>query len=207
MPSLCRVLALNIVFDLGGVVFNWLPDALVGSVFPDARTQALVKAKILEHEDWLEIDRGSLTEPDAIRRGAARTGLSTDSVTELFDAVAPSLTPIQGTIELIRSMQDTEHRLFVLSNMWQQTIIYLERQYDIWDAFSGVVISSRIGKVKPEIDIYEYLLKEHQLIATDTVFIDDMAANVSAAATLGIHTIQFVDPAQCRRDLARLDCL
>lgn len=201
------MLALNIVFDLGGVVFNWRPDALIRSVFPDRRTQALVKAQILQHNDWLEIDRGSLSEQDAIKRGAARTGLSAARITQLFDAVAPSLTPIEGTIKLIRAIQDTEHRLFVLSNMWPETMIYLERQHDIWDAFSGVVVSSRIGKVKPELDIYRYLLNEHQLNASDTVFIDDMAENLSAAATLGIQTIQFVDPAQCRRDLVRLNFL
>lgn len=198
---------MNIVFDLGGVVFNWQPDALVRGVYSDARTQTLVKTRILQHDDWLEIDRGSLSWPDAIKRGAARTGLSIDSVTRLFDAVPPSLTPIQGTIDLIRKLRESEHPLFVLSNISLEAITYLERKHDIWDAFCGVVVSSRIGAIKPEIEIYQYLLHEYRLAGSDTVFIDDMAENLSAAATLGIQTIQFADPAQCRNDLARLICL
>lgn len=198
---------MNIVFDLGGVVFNWRPDALVRSVFPDTSTQALAKTKIIEHDDWIELDRGTMTLREAIARGAVRTGLSVDSVTKLFDAVPPSLTPIHETIDLIQTVRKTDHRLFVLSNMGLEAMAYLEQQHDIWDAFCGIVVSSRIGKVKPEIGIYEYLLSEHQLTATQTVFIDDLDENLSAAASLGIQTIRFVDAAQCRQDLAKLNCL
>ena len=195
---------MNIVFDLGGVVFNWQPDALIGRVFPDAATQALVKARILGHEDWVELDRGTLALDDAIARAAARTGLSVDSVARLFDAVPPSLTPIQGTIDLIRSIRQTDNRLYVLSNMGVASITYLEQQHDIWDLFDGVVISSRIRMVKPEVAIYEHLLKVHRLVANETVFIDDLEENLSAASRLGIQTIQFAEPAQCRQDLAGL---
>jgi len=195
---------LNIVFDLGGVVFNWQPDALIGRVFPGAGTRALVKARILGHEDWVELDRGTLALDDAIARAAARTGLSIDSVTRLFDAVPPSLTPIQETIALIRSLSQTDHRLYVLSNMGVASMAYLEQQHAILDLFDGIVISSRIRKVKPEIAIYEHLLKVHRLVAGETVFIDDLEENLSAASMLGIRTIRFVDPAQCRRELLDL---
>ena len=198
---------MNIVFDLGGVVFNWQPDALIRRVFPDTRTQALVKAEILGHEDWVELDRGSIALVDAIARGASRTGLPIDSITRLFEAVPPSLTPIQDTIDLIRSIRETGNRLFVLSNMGLESMSYLEKEHDIWDLFDGIVISYRIQKVKPEIEIYEYLLAKHQLNAADTVFIDDLIENLSAAATLGIKTIRFVNPTQCRRDLKALNCL
>lgn len=198
---------MNIVFDLGGVVFNWQPDALIRGLFPDTRTQALVKTEILGHEDWVELDRGSIALEKAIARGASRTGLPVESVTRLFEAVPPSLTPIQDTIDLIRSIRETRNRLFVLSNMGLESMTYLEKEHDIWNLFDGIVISYRIQKVKPEIEIYEHLLAEHQLNAADTVFIDDLIENLSAASTLGIKTIRFVDPTQCRRDLKALICL
>lgn len=85
--------------------------------------------------------------------------------------------------------------------MQSDSIAYLERTHEIWDMFDGIVISCRIQKVKPEIDIYEHLLAVHQLNAIETVFIDDMIENLTAAASIGIQTIRFVDPAQCARDL------
>jgi putative hydrolase of the HAD superfamily len=198
---------MNVVFDLGGVVFSWQPDALVRRVYDDPETQALAREQIIGHPDWIELDRGTLALDDAIVRAAARTGLSIDRVTWLFDAVPPSLTPIQETIELIRSVHQTNSRLYVLSNMGQAAMAYLEKRHDIWDLFDGIVISSRIGMVKPEVGIYRHLLDEHQLVATQTVFIDDLEENLLAAATLGIQTIRFVGAAQCRKDLTQLNYL
>ena len=51
------------------------------------------------------------------------------------------------------------------------------------------------------------LLAKHQLQAAETVFIDDMRINLTAAAALGIQTVQFADADQCREALVHLGCL
>ncbi|MBT8082631.1 MAG: HAD-IA family hydrolase [Gammaproteobacteria bacterium] len=61
--------------------------------------------------------------------------------------------------------------------------------------------------MKPEPQIYEYLLDAYQLEPTDTIFIDDLPENLDAAASLGIRTIRFVDAAQCERALFDHQCL
>jgi len=199
--------SLNIVFDLGGVVFNWQPDTIIRRVFQDPDTQDLVRAEIFEHADWVELDRGTIALDQAIVRGASRTGLPHEDIEKLLNEVPRSLTPIQGTIELIRSMGGSNNRFFVLSNMHIASISYLEKKHKIWDMFDGIVISSRIQKVKPEIEIYEHLLSEYQLEASETIFIDDMSENLTAASSIGIQTIKFVDPPQCRHDLVNLKCI
>jgi putative hydrolase of the HAD superfamily len=84
---------------------------------------------------------------------------------------------------------------------------YLERAYSFWHLFTGVVVSSRVGFCKPEREIYTHLLETHLLDVSDTVFIDDVVANLDAAAELGIRTIQFLDVAQCEIELKRIGCL
>ena len=198
---------MNIVFDLGGVVFSWQPDTIISHVFEDSATQDLVRAEIFEHADWVELDRGTITLDQAIERGATRTGLSRQDVERLLNEVPRSLTPIEETIELIRTIRDTNNRLFVLSNMHLASITYLEQKHRIWDMFDGIVISSRIRKVKPETEIYEHLLTVYQLNPTETVFIDDTSENLVAASSIGIQTIRFVDPSQCERELVALKCI
>lgn len=198
---------MNIVFDLGGVVFNWQPDSIIRRVFSDSRTQELVKTEIFEHADWIELDRGTLTLDEAILRGASRTGLPNEHIEKLLNEVPRSLTPIQETIDLLRSIRDSDNRFFVLSNMHIASITYLEEKHKFWDMFDGIVISSRIQKVKPEIEIYEHLLKKYTLNAVETVFIDDMSENLAAASSIGIQTIKFVDPFQCRQRLVDLKCI
>lgn len=197
----------NIVFDLGGVVFRWQPDIIIKSLFDDAKTQDRVRADIFEHPDWVELDRGTIGFDRAVERGADRTGLPKQDVERLLNAVPRFLTPINETIDLIRTLRASRNRLFVLSNMHVASIQYLEETHDIWSMFDGIVISSRIQKVKPEIGIYEHLLAAHQLNAGETIFIDDMRENLEAASSIGIQTIQFLDPAQCRRALVDLRCL
>ena len=198
---------MNIVFDLGGVVFNWQPDSIIRRVFPDSETQDLVKAEIFEHADWVELDRGTITLDQAIVRGTSRTGLPHEEIEKLLNEVPRSLTPIRETIELIRSIRDSNNRLFILSNMHFASITYLEKKHKIWDMFDGILISSRIQMVKPEIEIYEHLLAKYQLEAAETVFIDDMSENLAAASSIGIRTIEFIDASRCRQDLVDLKCI
>jgi len=192
---------LNIVFDLGGVVFDWQPAALARRIYNNPETEALVLKEIIGTPDWIELDRGTLALDAAITRGAARTGLSEPEVAQLFDAVPASLAPIDATIDLLRDLRNTGHPLLVLSNMHLASADFLEANHDIWDLFDGVVFSCRIKQVKPEPGIYEYLLTRHELDPTETVFIDDMPENLEAASEFGIRTIQFVSPAQCKADL------
>ena len=193
---------MNIVFDLGGVVFNWQPDAIIRHVFRNPETQDLVRAEIFQHADWVELDRGTIALDEAINQGVSRTGLPREDIARLFSEVPRFLTPIHATIELIRSIRNSPNKIFVLSNMHLASIAYLEQKHKIWDLFDGIVISSRIQMVKPELEIYRHLLTEHGLEATETVFIDDMSENLAAASSIGIHTIRFVSPSQCRRELA-----
>ena len=183
---------MNIVFDLGGVVFRWQQD--------------LVRAEIFEHSDWIELDRGSITLGQAIVRGTSRTGLPRGDIEKLFKAVPQSLTPIDETIELIREIRGSNNSFFVLSNMHAASISYLEKTYKIWSLFDGIVISSRIQMVKPEIEIYRHLLATYALNAAETVFIDDMSENLAAASKVGINTIKFLDADQCRQALMNLGC-
>jgi len=188
-------------------VFNWQPRKLIQRVFEDSAIQDLVRAEIFEHADWIELDRGTITLNQAIVRGARRTGLPSADIERVLNEVPRSLTPIDETIELVRSIVDTDNRFFVLSNMHIASFAHLEREYDIWDMFDGIVISSRIKKVKPEIEIYEHLLSEYNLVAFETVFIDDMNENLVAANSIDIQTIKFVNAAQCRQALVELKCI
>ena len=195
---------MNVVFDLGGVVFRWDPDAIARRVFDDRETQDRVKAEIFGHEDWVALDRGTLDHDRAVEQGMSRTGLSLEDIERLLSEVPRSLAPIPGMFDVIRESKLAGNRLYVLSNMQFSSIEHLEASHDIWGLFDGAVISCRIRKVKPEREIYEHLLREHGLLADETVFIDDMPENLVAASQLGIRTIGFVDASQCRDELMKL---
>ena len=198
---------MNVVFDLGGVVVAWKPDDILARAFDDPRHRALARREIIGHPDWLALDRGTISPKEVIARGARRTGLPEPVVKSLLESVPPSLVADQQVVDLLHRVSDAGNALYCLSNMPVMSMEYLERAYSFWNLFTGVVVSSRVGFCKPEREIYEHLLGRHRLDARDTVFIDDVAANLDAAAALGIRTIQFLDCAQCETELRRIGCL
>lgn len=197
---------MNLIFDLGGVLVHWDPDAIIAGVFQDEEVRRKVREGVFAHPDWLELDRGTLDREDAIRRGAQRTGMAEGEIRRLLLAVPPSLAPIHATIELLYRLKARGYPLYCLSNMHFASIEYLERER-FFEVFSGIVISCRLKLCKPEPAIYEHALKAHGLEARNTVFIDDVEVNVAAAAKAGLRTIQFKSAAQCERELRALGVL
>jgi len=198
---------LNVVFDLGGVVVTWQPEAIIASVFADPVVRATVRTEIIEHANWLALDRGTLPRQGAIARAAKRTGLSEPEVAHFLRQVPPALVAIPGTVDLLYRLKARGHALFCLSNMHLSSIEHLEAKYSFWEVFSGCVISSRVQLLKPEPAIYAHLLDNHGLTTVETIFIDDMDANLTAAARFGLHTVKFETPAQCEEHLRELGCL
>ena len=48
------------------------------------------------------------------------------------------------------------------------------------------MISCRVHLIKPEPEIYRYLIKQYGLKKTQTIFIDDLAANLEPAERIGM---------------------
>lgn len=194
----------NVVFDMGGVVLDWNPDAILEALYPSAAQRALLKAALFEHADWLELDRGTLTETEALARVTQRLGRSAPKLDGLFEAVRASLIPKPGTLALIERLARRQVPLYVLSNMPVDTYAYLRERHDYWRAFRGIVISAEVRMMKPDRDIFEHLLERYALKAGETVFIDDLPRNVEGARAVGFETVLFRDAEQCERELAAL---
>jgi putative hydrolase of the HAD superfamily len=188
---------MNLIFDLGGVVVEWNPQAICAQAFDDPALRQVALKHILQHPDWLALDRGSLARGDAIRRAASRTAWSPSAVDRFFDAVLASLRLKEDTVALMQRFHAAGHSLYCLSNMPHHALAYLEQTYTFWELFKARVISCQVGMCKPEPDIYAHLLQHCGIEAANSVFIDDMQVNVDAAAAFGIHPLRFDNAAQC----------
>jgi len=198
---------MNIIFDLGGVVVRWEPEALLAQTFDDPATCKVLHSEFIGHADWLELDRGTMPPAQAIMRAARRTGLSEPEVRRFLSSVPPALVPIPETVGLLYQLKTQGHSLYCLSNMHLASIEFLERTHGFWDVFSGKVISCRVNLCKPEAKIYAHLLETYQLDATGTVFVDDVEVNLAAARQFGIRTIRFESSAQCAEEFRLLGCV
>ncbi len=194
-----------IIFDLGRVVVSWDPVAIVSSVRGPGGAEALAE-RLFNHPDWLEVDRGTLSLHTMARQAQERTGLSAAENLTILQAVPASLVPDPAMLTLIAELHGAGHTLYALSNMGHASIDWLEQQL-FWRFFSGKVVSARVRMIKPEPDIYRYLLVSFDLKADECLFIDDSPANVAAAKALGIRGMAFTDAHSCRQQLVSLGYL
>lgn len=199
-----------IVFDFGGVLFNWQPARLIQAVLPaharnDAETLALadkVFQSFVPGSDWAEFDRGALAWDEVSGRIARRTGLPRSDVHALMSAIPPHLTPLPPSVDWLTQLHEAGARLHFLSNMPRPYAEFLTREHAFLKRFRSGVFSCDVGQVKPEAGIFETAARHFDAGHHEIVFIDDNPHNVEAALALGWRAVRFVDAAQCRAELA-----
>lgn len=90
-------------------------------------------------------------------------------------------------------MLSKKYRLFLLSNTDSIHIETFEQRVgssfygDFYQCFEKVYFSFEMGMRKPDAEIYQALLNQHELQPKRTLFVDDKKENTDAAAALGIQ--------------------
>lgn len=191
----------NVVFDVGGVLLEWDPPGIIAKLYPDPTVRATLRSQIFEHPDWLEFDRGTLSEIAAAEHFARQSGRTPDEMLTLLRVARESLRPIDGTVQLLEDLAAANVGLYLLSNMPVSTYDYLIKRDKFFGHFQELVISGAILMVKPEPAIYKHLIERTGIVPAESVFIDDLLKNVVAARECGLHAIQFQGPEACRREL------
>lgn len=193
----------NVIMDLGGVMLEWDPDELLKPFQPEPELRRQLRASVFSH-DWRSFDRGHLTEAELLGRLVHSTGHSRDTILAIIEAARGCLREKPDTVRLVRTLRQRGFNLYCLSNMPGPFYEHLRRRHDFWDVFHGVVISGEIQMMKPEPEIYLHLLERFGLRAHESVFVDDLQANVEAAKAVGLHAICFRNATQCERELTTL---
>ena len=193
----------NVIMDLGGVMLEWNPDHLLTRFQPEPQLRRQLRAAIFG-PDWHLFDRGRLSEAELLERLVSGSGQSREDLVDIIAAVRESLLEKPETVKLVRALHQRGFHIYCLSNMPGPMYEHLRRRHTFWDVFRGVVISAEIQMMKPEPEIYTHLLERFGLLAEESVFVDDMQANVDGAKSVGLHAIRFQNAAQCALELDEL---
>jgi len=196
--------ARNVVFDVGGVLVEWNPLQVLARFYSDPALRRHVGSALFEGSDWSDFDRGTLSETDMLAALATRSGRPAQEMLDLFLALRDSLTPKPDTVRLLETLHGRGVPLYCLSNMSDSIYVHLAGLHGFWARFQGIVISGQIQLLKPERAIYEHLVTRYGLKPEETVFLDDIEANVLGARAAGWQALQFRDAADAERQLEAL---
>ena len=191
----------NIIFDLGNVLLDFDPDSYLENLGYRGKMKDKLKTEIFAAEEWLQLDRGAITQPEAVEKWQQR---NSDLKAEIADVMAEwetILTLKKDTAEILKSLAEKDFNLYILSNFHQKAFDYVSSKYDFFNYFDGRVISAVTGMIKPETEIYDHLLNKFNLKAEETLFIDDSKDNIKAALKKGIRVIHFEDADSLEKEL------
>jgi 2-haloacid dehalogenase len=195
-------MAKAVVFDLGGVLVDWDPRYLLRDVMPgrDEEMESLIRDVL--NRDWnLARDAGD-SWPDAMAALAAQHPHHVEvfrAFDERWDETLGGDHP--DTVAVLAKLHEAQVPLYALTNWSAEKFPHAEERFAWLDWFDGIVVSGRVGMVKPDPEIYEHLLDTFGLNAADTFFTDDHEPNVIAARAAGIDAHLFTDAATLRRQL------
>ena len=188
-----------IVFDLGGVLIDWNPRYLFRKLFNgDEKRVEQFLAEVCPQSWNVQMDRGYPFKK-AIEE---RCQLFPDQAQylhaywERWDETISGAIP--GTVEILAELRDAGYPLYVLSNWSAESYARVRAQFPFLDWFDDLVISGQIGLLKPNRDIFDYLLEKVGLPAGECLFIDDRSENTEAAEKFGFQTVLFTSPEEFR---------
>ena len=191
----------NIIFDLGNVLLDFDPDSYLEELGYQDEIKEELKTNIFETEEWLMLDRGTITQENAVKKWQRRNSNIKEEIAAVMADWEEILTLKDDSLGVLKSLAAKDFNLYILSNFHKKAFAYVSQKYDFLKYFDGRVISAEVEMIKPEAEIYEYLLKEFNIKAEETLFIDDSKKNIKAALKKGIRVIHFKDADSLKKEL------
>jgi glucose-1-phosphatase len=193
----------NIIFDLGGVIIN-LSVEKTHQAFASLSGLPIdeIKRRVHHSAFFHEYEKGLIH--DAAFREHLRESLNINVGDTALD-LAWNAMLLDIPVERIRLLEQLKPKfnLFLLSNTNNIHLQCFNNQVKELTGFSAIDIyfhqayySHLVKMSKPDVEIYEHVLLSNNLVARETIFLDDNKDNLLGANKAGIQTFHVQHPDQ-----------
>jgi 2-haloacid dehalogenase len=194
-----------VVFDFGGVLFDWNPHYLYRGLIPDDVERERFLADVCTSQWNMQQDAGRPIS-QALAEKVAEFPHLEHLIRPYYERWAETLagTLAEG-IALLDELHGADVPLYGLTNWSAETFPLAEARFPhIMSRFRDIVVSGRERMAKPDERIYHLLIERIGHRPERCVFIDDSAANIATAGRLGFHAIYHTNAALTRERLREL---
>lgn len=185
----------NLIFDLGGVLVSLdrkrcldnFSEKLGFDDFGEYLNPYAQKGFFAKFENG-DIDAAQFR--DTVRDHCTKEGVTDEMIDKALDSFLTEVSPYK--VKLLIDLKE-KYNLYLLSNVnpiaWKKCCeLFLQAQgVDIEDVFEKLYLSYEQKASKPGRLIYEKVLEDSGVLPSETLFIDDSAANIETGMEMGIH--------------------
>ena len=191
-----------ILFDIGGVYCKGQAMDFLGK---GAKYLGLDPVKFVRGEQPcinIEWNKGKLSLKEMFE-SVFNIGLNDEQVDDLRKMYVSNWTVDNKIVEFVMELKKN-YVVAVLSNSDPVVSGNLEKN-GYYKLFDFLVLSHRLGFVKPDDEIYKYSIVKSKVNADEILFIDDQEVNISAAQRNGMKGVVFKDEEQLKVELRNFD--
>lgn len=186
----------NIIFDLGGVLYN-VEYSLVEQEFSALQKpskQAITYTRQTQPEVFSQYEIGAITTEEfcaGLRKDLGLEG-SDEEIAQAWNAMLLGVYP--GRNALIWRLKQ-RYGLALLSNTNALHIEHIKPEcQELLSLFDRLFYSFEVGLRKPDIAIFRKVLETMNYLPEETLFIDDSHQHIEAARQCGLRTLWLQHP-------------
>ena len=198
----------SVIFDVGHVLYDWNPRALYERLFDDERALDAFLNDVATRDWHFQHDAGR----PFVETSAELSTLHPQHADMIalwgprFSEQIPG--PMPGMIDLVEELDAADVPLFAITNFSGEFFApFRAREAQLFDRFRDIVVSGDERVVKPDPAIFRLALNRFGITADAALFVDDVAANVAGAESVGIRSHRFSDAGTLRSELVALGIL
>lgn len=191
----------SVIFDVGRVLFDWDLRHLFAKLIDDKDELEWFVTNVVTPQWHFQHDAGRpLAEmlPELKAEFPDHAPLI-DAYATRFNETIPGAVP--GSLELVERLGDAGVPLFAITNFGHEFWEGFRPTQPIFDRFRGIIVSGTEKLMKPDPAIYALAIERFAIDPAGALFIDDVAANIAGAGSVGIAGHRFVDAATLEREL------
>lgn len=185
----------NYIFDFGQVIVKFDTKHMTSVYVNEPENIKLVEEVVFDRLYWDKLDAGTITDEEVKDSICSRLPENLkESACAVYDNWYRNLPFVEGIPELLRKIKANGGKLFLLSNIskgFAENYAAVPQLKELFDMFDGLVFSGPIGIIKPNKEIFDYILSKYNLKANESVFIDDNENNISGAQKAKINGFLF----------------
>jgi len=180
---------MNFLIDIGNVLLSLDFEGSLGRLLAPGCDDAPQRfARLLERKDAFE--SGELDTALYIAEASGHLGFEGPEA-EFRAAWCGIFAPIEPMWQLVDELAAAGHTLILFSNINAIHAPYVLESYPVFGRFHGAVFSHEVGAIKPDERIYQEAIARYQLAPGETIYIDDLAANIATGERLGFQAFRY----------------